>query len=215
MLQVAESGHGKSTRAASATRFGPVQFIDADNKLSALRTRLTAEQQELINLEVPTSYDEILKIVQGTDPKKYATIVIDTWSRVHDMTIEKHKGLNPRTTQLQLQDWGAIKALNKQLLNAILAFKGNVIINSHVGRDRNAADQVILTVGTIGSFGGEIPQYMSETHYLYFENGFKVRATRTNQIVANTSLPEKFIKPDGCFIANDLSIFDETAYRLT
>jgi len=215
MLQVAESGHGKTFRAASATRFGPVKFIDADNKLTGLRTRLTAEQQDLIEVEIPTTYDAIMKSVIETDAKKYATIVIDTWSRVHDLTIEKHKGINPKVATLELRDWGQIKMLNKQLLNAILSFKGNVIINAHVGRDRNAADQVILTVGTTGSFGAEIPQYMSETHYLYFDNKYRVKAARTNQIVANTSLPEKFVDATGNFIATDLSIFDEIAYKLT
>lgn len=215
LLQIAESGHGKTTRALSATRFGGVLVIDCDNKLTGMRTRVSAKDQELIEFEVPKTYDDIISVLDAVAKRKdIATVVLDTWSRAHDLTIEKHRSLNPKVLQFSFQDWFSIKQMNQNLLARLLALPQNIIVNTHVGRDKDAADRSILTVGTTGSFGSTMPQYFGETHYLIFDSGYKVRGGLSNSIVANTSLPATLLNSNGFFLKTDLSIFDEIAYKV-
>lgn len=213
LLQVSESGHGKTTRALSATRFGSVKLIDLDGKLTAMRSRIPAEQQALIDFDVPKTYDELVALLDPAKLVGFSTVVIDTWSRAHDLTIEKHKSLNPKLVTLTLQDWGSVKSMNTNLLSRILSLPQNIIVNTHVGKDKDALDRAILTVGTTGSFGAMMPQYFNETHFLFYDGKFRVRGGRSNSIVANTALPEKLLDSNGLFIQNDLSVFDEIAYR--
>lgn len=215
LLQVGESSHGKTTRSLSAAIYGPIKFLDIDDKLVALRGRISPEVQALVDVEIPRSYDAIAKAIKETDPSKFATIVLDTWSAAHELTIEKHKALNPKQVAMQIQDWGAVKQLNRQLLGLLFTFPGNVIINTHVGKDKNTADQQVLTVGTSGSFGAEMPRFFNETHYLSFSGGkYKVRGNKSDSIVANTSLPDKLLDPTGHFLSNTLDIFSEIAYKV-
>jgi hypothetical protein len=215
LLQVSESGHGKTWRSLSATRFGPVLVIDVDNKLTAMRDRIPADAQELIHVEVPRSAKDVQQIVDGLVSRNpYSTVVLDTWSRWHDLAIEGHKALNPKQTAMELRDWGAIKQANKAFLFKLLSLNCNVIVNTHVGKEKDSADRQVLTVGTTGTFGTEMPQYFNETHYLYFDSKFKVKGNRSNSIVANTSRPESMLSPNGDFTVNDLSIFDSIAFKV-
>lgn len=215
LLQVAESGHGKTTRAITATQYGPIKFIDVDDLLVGMRTKISPEIQDLIDVEIPISYDEIRAAIEKTDPLKYATIVLDTWSAAHSLTIKKHQALNPKQTQMEIRDWGAVKKLNEQLLDALLSFPGNVIINTHIGKDKNAMDQQVLTVGVSGSFGAEIPRHVNEVHVLSFAGGkYRIRGNKSDTIVAKSMLPDKYLDATGHFNSNTLDIFNEIAYRV-
>ena len=214
LLQVGESGHGKTTRSLSATRFGNVKIIDVDNKLAALRTRIPVSEQSKIDFDVPGTFDALLASIDSVrSSNEFATVILDTWSRAHDLTIEKHKASNPKLTTFSFADWGAIKQMNQMLLFKLLALPQNIIVNTHVGKDKDASDRAILTVGTSGSFGAQLPQYFNETHYLNFDMKYKVRGNKSNSIVANTSLPDSLLDSNGNFIKTDLSIFDEIAYK--
>lgn len=216
LLQIGKSGSGKTWRSIKATRFGRVKFIDLDNKLVALREKIPVEIQEKIDVEFPKTYDELVKIIDAAvASKQFATIVLDTWTRAHDLTIEKHKALNPKSATLTLQDWGNIKKLNKELLGRLLASPTNVIVNAHIGSSSDEFGRNVLTVGTTGSFGSEMPTFFNETHTLIVQGGKnKIRGRASDLIESNTSLPDKYLDKDGMFIADDLSIFDEIAFKL-
>jgi len=221
LLQVSESGHGKTTRALTATAFGQILVIDLDEKLAAMKGRISPEIQEKVDIETPKSIQELEKLVDSLTKayrdgqKPYSTIVLDTWSRCHDLTIEAHRALNPKQVNLELRDWGMIKRMNKSFLERLLSLPCNIIVNTHVGKEKDSTDRILLTVGTTGSFGQEMPALFNETHYLFFEdNKFKVRGSRSNNIVSNTALPEKYLDEKGLFRQNDLSVFGEIAFKI-
>lgn len=228
LLQISESGHGKTHRTVTATQFGKLLIFDTDNKLTDARDKYIAYGDKIELASISTkdgdrlvnSYDEILNYVINLNKaysegeKPYATVAFDTWSTLHDLTIEKHRSMNPNLKQFTQQDWGAILRLNSELFNRILALPCNLIINAHIGKSKNVYDQTILTVGTTGSFGEGMLKYFNETHALRYELGkYKARGKPSDTLVSKTMLDDKLMDSSGNFLVNDLSIFDSTAYN--
>jgi len=220
LLQLGESGVGKTTRALSATRFGRVFLFDFDDKLSQLAPKIPEEQRKLIDFETFDTFDQANNRLaeltdefnKGTNP--YSTIIVDTWSRWHDLAIEKQKVLNPRRKKFEFEDWGAVKNYNRQFINDIRSLPCNLIVNTHVGMKESASGDVVLTVSTTGSFGRDLPQYFQETHFMEYDLGkFRVKAMQSSRLVANTGLPVDFYDNKGYLKTNTLEIFDQIAYR--
>jgi hypothetical protein len=221
LLQVGESGNGKTTRALTAAQYGPVFFYDFDDKLTQLAPKVDADTKSKVEFETFKEYKDaekhLLELLASfkSGQRPYATVVVDTWSRLHDIEIEHHKKLNPRVKKFSFDDWGVIKGMNREFVSMLLQLPCNLIVNCHVGKRMDAQDNQVLTVGTTGSFGQELPQYFQETHYLYYEMGrFKAKCTKTSKIVANTGLPVDLYDDKGVFKSNSLDIFKQTAYRV-
>lgn len=227
LLQIGESGDGKTHRALTATMFGPLFVIDLDNKLKGYVKKLPLPQRQLIDYVVCQTAQEVNDTINSLDDK-YATICFDTWTVWHDMLIADHTERNRSkrvvvkafdgslVEQFAMPDWGTVKAINKRFLRKLLSLPFNIIVNTHVGRSQDAQDRQVLTVGTTGSHGAEMPRSFEESHYLYADNigKRKVRGRKgMGGIVANTQLPEDLLDPAGNFKPtsdlsdNDLSIF--------
>lgn len=224
LLQVGESGSGKTWRASSSVLYGRVLYVDLDDKLTGLVDKITAKYPKDIDkfeFEVYDHYDQVMKRLlelkkqYDSGEKPYATIVIDTWSRWHDLAIEKHLGVNTQKAKLTFDDWAVVKKYNRDSLNAVFDLPCNIIFNTHVGKSTDAADRTILTVSTTGSFGQTMPQFFNETHYLYYDmNKYKVQGCKASRIVANSSLTDEYFDNNGHFKVDDLSIFKNIAYRV-
>lgn len=227
LLQVGESGAGKTHRALTATVFGPVFFIDTDDKVRGFASKLDNAQKELVEFHTCRNAKDVMEAVKYARDNidKFATIVFDTWSRWHDFCMDAHVELNPAkrptvknelgatVAQLTMPDWGAIKQLNKKMLLHLLSLDANIIVNTHVGKATGADDRQVLTVGTTGSFGQEMPQYFPETHYLYInmDGKFRVKGKRAQNIIANSSLQDDLFDSAGNFKDDTLNVFKEVA----
>lgn len=215
LLQVGEPGSGKTTRALTATQFGPLLVIDADGKLVELRDRLNPEIVAKTDVELVTAFEQVEALVEAcrANPTKYATVVVDTWSRLHELTLAEAKRLNPKGDGRQI--FGAAKERNRTLLSKILTLPQNVIINTHVGREMDSSEAVKLTVSTAGSFGQEMPQFFNEVHYCYLDllAKHKVRGEPSNLIVARTTLPPAMLA-NGTFTDLSLKVFASRAYKV-
>lgn len=234
LLQIGESGSGKTTRALSATRFGKVAVFDFDGKLRELRSRVPKDQWELIESETFKTYDAALEDLQALEKDNpYSTVVIDTWSLWHSLAIDKQKSLyGNRKAKLSWDDWSGVRSFSETFLNTLLGLECNIIINAHAEIKESKSGYSVLSVGTTGSFGLTLPHVFQETHALEqaaggkytvrglpssrnytYSDGQGGKLTGTLKIIANTGLAEDKLDSRGLFKVTDLSIFDDSAYR--
>lgn len=216
LLQIAESGHGKTTRSLSATEFGKVYFFDLDEKLVATADNLPDEQKSLIDYDAFKSYDQVIaKLNELKKTNPYQTIVLDTWSRLYDLMTDKFFG---KKVKLDFDDWNLIKVTQKEFLTSFLSLNSNIIINTHIGRKEDAQGRTVLTVGTSGTFGQTLPQYFNETHCLTYDSiakAYKVQGARSSNFVVNTAMKPETMDDKGFFKSADLSIFSNIAQKET
>lgn len=226
LLQIGESGAGKTHRSLTAAAFGPVYVIDLDRKLEGYVDKLPNDTKAKILYDTPDTAAETLDCLAKARSKKaeIATLVLDTWTRWHQIAQDTHLDLNKakRTVaesplgaieQLTQPDWGAIKRINYKFLMELLSLPFNIIINTHVGRAIDQMGNQVFTVGTTGSFGQEMPQFFQETHQCYIDmNGkYKVKALRSNKMVANSALRPDNFEANGNLKVEDLSVFRNIA----
>lgn len=225
LIQVGDTGSGKTHRALTATQFGPVYLIDMDQKGSGIVKKLNLGDQ--VKHVVCKNAEDVVAAIKDLEANitKYSTLVFDTWSAWHDYAIDHYlrnnKANRPRTVSfdgqaqesLSQQDWGAIKAGNKRMTMKLLGLDVNLIVNTHVGKATTADDRQVLTIGTTGSFGEEMPRWFEETHQLGvdFNNKSFIKGKATGRFIANTQLPESFLDTKGDFIDKSLMIFKDRA----
>lgn len=216
LIQTGEPGSGKTYRACSAAKFGPVFVIDTDNKLIGLKNRLPAEWVDQIDVETPTTSDAYMAIMRNLDslPKKYSTVVLDTMSRAYDRMVDNMKQLNPKGDGRQI--YGAAYSANVELINKLFSLPMNVIVNTHVGMEEMEDGTKKLTSSTAGKFGATLPQYVNEVHYCHLNlaNKPKVRGEPSSIVVARTVVDKKYLDSSGLFLVEDLSIFEPIAYKV-
>ena len=217
LVQAGEPGAGKTYRACSAARFGPIKVWDIDNKLIELKNRLPKEWVDKIDVDVITTPEAFTKSIaeMHTYPKHFSTLVIDTLSRLYDRAVEKVRAQNPKGDGRQI--YGVAYGENKQLLPQILSLPMNIIINAHVGMETMEDGTQKLTSSTAGKFGKEVPEFVNEVHYCYLNiaNKHKVRGEPASNVVARTVCDKKLLDAQGIFLTEDLSIFDDRAYRIS
>lgn len=239
LIQYGEIGSRKTTRAATALRFGPVKFYDLDGKVSVLRNTLNPEQLEQVQVSSyepgPESFGRLVaelkadKAAFASNPP-FATVVLDTWTNLYkllhhqvifqnpDGKRDKIKVSDDISIQVpHMRDWGHVKTLQRYVMDLVRDLPCNIIINAHVGTSRDATGSDYHTVGTTGSFGREMPGEFPDTHYLFFDQLTKkpkVRGHTGGGFQANTTLPLDIIDAAGCLKTWDLSVFDDIAYRI-
>lgn len=221
ILQHSEPGAGKTHRALSAVRFGPVYVIDTDNKFSGLVPRLyeaygKADIDAKVEVDVPQTSDDFKQLMLGlpAKAKSFATIVLDTQSRAFELVLNDIKALNPKGDGRQI--FGAALDLNMAYLRTLLGLPCNLVLNAHVGSEEMADGSSKLTSTTPGKFGKKMTEFFNEVHYLYLniENKHRVRGEPSSTVVARTVRPKSMFDNQGIFLKNDLSVFDEVAYKL-
>lgn len=174
IVQIGESGSGKTHRALSALQYGPMFFFDCDNKLAnyASSGKLTDQQLEQVDFMVPKSTSEILNQIaileKAGESIKFATIVLDTFSRWNELVIEELIEKN-NGQPLRIQDWGTVKVINARFLKRIFSLPCNVIINAHLAEKENAVGESGFTAGGSGSAAQMLPEFVDECHYLYIK----------------------------------------------
>lgn len=220
LIQHGEAGCGKTFRAASAIRFGKVLFVDTDNKFAGMVQRLAekfgeAEITNKLEVEIVTSSDQYMQVMQNIDKlaEGFSTVVIDTMSRAFDFSLAAVKAKNPKLDGRA--HFGLALEQNVSFLNKLIAMPQNLIINAHVGSEEMADGTTKLTSTTPGKFGKKLPEFFNEVHYLYVNGNRKhcIQGEPSAMVVARTVRPKTALDNMGQFKVDDLSIFDEVAYR--
>lgn len=225
LLQTGDTGHGKTTRALDATRFGPVYFFDFDGKLQGAVRNLTPEQRELISYDNYKDKDfnyafDKLKELKGLYDRgegPFATVVIDTFTLLNEKAYIKAMGskLEKPGAKATFDEWGVINTDLLNFFNVLHTLPCNIIVNAHVAKTENAEGKQVLGVEGMGSFRNKIAKKMTDSHYLYFDIGkWHIRCAKSATLPANSNIDPKFIDKKGNVTTASLEIFDEFAYKV-
>lgn len=222
LLQVGNTGVGKTTRTVDATRFGPLKIFDFDGKLVDISLNFTDEQKQLIDVEITPSIDEYKKQLLElskipADKFPFATICIDSLSFMHSALVEDVQVKNPKMSDGR-QIYGQVFSEQMSLLNRLFSLPCNIIINGHLGESSNPDGSTSVSINTTGKFGSILPSRVSEVHYLKIDmNKYKVFG-RAKEVAKGTidakSIFGSKLKGDGSFETWDLSIFDPIAFKV-
>lgn len=217
IVQLGESGSGKTFRALTALDFGPMLFIDCDNKIKnyASSGKLTEAQLKNIDFIVPkTPADIVSKLAelkkQGQN-LKYATIVLDTFSRWNELVVEaEHEAQGGK---MNIPGWTQVKMNLSRALKELFNLPCNIIINAHVAEKENAIGEVGFTAGGSGSAAQMLPEFVDECHYLYIKkpsNNHVVQGKGSGKFTSIKTLLTNEL--DGLlFKSNSLEIFRDFA----
>jgi hypothetical protein len=182
IVQIGESGSGKTHRTLTAIDFGPMFFFDCDKKLAnyASSGKLTDAQLENIDYICPNTTAEIVnklqEFSQQGDKLKYATIVLDTFSRWNELLVEEiHEELGGK---MNIPGWTKVKMVNAKMLKQIFSLPCNVIVNAHLAEKENAIGELGFTAGGSGSASQMLPEFVDECHYLYIKRPNNVHAVQ-------------------------------------
>ena len=230
LMQTAQSGHGKTSRALTATRFGKVFIFDFDGKATgaarklpeALAKDVPANWQELVELEtfrdkpVDQAVSKLKEFIALGSKLPYSTVVVDTYTLLNDKYYEVVMGKKLETGgKAERDEWGQINSKLTNFFNLLFQLPCNLILNCHVAE---AEDDVTKKTkyGQAGRGGHRftLPGLFSDSNYMFMENGkYKIRLKNSDTYPVNTNLPEKFIDANGLAVTASLSIFDDYAYR--
>lgn len=234
LLQLSESGSGKSTRALDAIRFGKVCVIDIDNKLKELvdanADRFNDTNVDLASVLDPTTKTErMVRSVPDirtfiTNAQKafaanaapFSTLVMDTLSEFQDIVEQHHATSNKKSVlEFSFPDWRAVKELNMEILRGLLSLPCNVIINAHLKKDKNVFDQIELVPGLTGKAGEEAQRAFNEIHFLKYKDKKYVAFGRPQPTcsLVKTLRDKSLLDESGAFKVSDLSIFDSIAFK--
>lgn len=225
LLQTGDTGHGKTTRALTATRFGPVYVFDFDGKLQGALRDLSSEEKILIrsdNYKFQTfdhAYKKLqeLEALYAAGETPFATVVIDTFTMLNEKAYIKAMGkkLHKDGAKASYDEWGVIGNCLLNFFNILSNLPCNVIINAHIAKVEDAAGRQVLGVEGQGSFKNKIAKRVTDSHYLYFDMGkWFVRVLKSNSLPANSNIDKRYIDSKGNAMVWDLSVFDDYAYKL-
>lgn len=222
LMQLGESGSGKSHRAADATRWGRVYFFDFDGKIDNLTRSGVLKPEQLALIEYDTwedtaaaskFADELLK----SNP--YQTVVIDTSSTFNNMVEREMRAKNKVavTAKSSYEEWAAVLNICRDFFeNKILRLNCNVIINSHVKVREQMAGEEKLDAAGAGSYAITIKNLMSDSQYLFSRLGKPVvQVSKNDKIAINSPVDPKFVTPNGTLTVSDLSVFDGVAIKVS
>lgn len=218
LLQIGDTGTGKSTRAADATRWGPVYFFDFDNKMNLLSRTLSPQQKELIEYDTYTDVNSAIEFADTLlKSNPYKTIVIDTISVFNELAEEaaKIKAKTPVDGKLGYDGWDHIRNLCTEFyFKRIHQLKCNVIINCHVEKSKDIEGREVLSAAGRGSFINGLPRRMTDVQYLTFQMGkFVIKAKKSEKIATNSYVDPQHIDNLGNLKILDLSVFDKWALK--
>ena len=220
LVQLGESGSGKTHRALTATDFGPMYIFDCDGKLEnyANSGLLTDNQLSLIEFDyVKNSAQVMAKLREFKsmgDKLPHATIVLDTFSRWNEILISEITEVSKK--KMQIQDWGELKNINAKFLKELFSLPCNIIINAHLAEKENAVGELAFTAGGAGSASQMLPEFVDECHYLFIQkpaNKHTVQGKGSGKLTIVKSLLKDKIKGLN-FEDGGLEIFKKFAHVL-
>lgn len=221
LLQTGHTGHGKTRRMLSATRFGKLFVFDFDGKLDAALRTIPSEAKELVTSEnfKEQGYEAALKRLKelkALKPFPYATIAIDTFTMLNEKIYIECMGPSlEKGLKADFDVWGKIDNKLLNFFNLLVTFPANIIINAHVAVSETPDGREGLGPAGRGSFRNRIAPRMTDSHYLYFRDGkYMIRARNSETLPANSSFPEEFYDAAGNLKVSDLSVFDNYATKV-
>jgi hypothetical protein len=216
LIQLGESGSGKSRRAADATRWGRVYFFDFDGKINNLMRmgHLTAEQADLIDYDTYTDTSSAIKFAESLKANNpYQTVVVDTssiFNQLAEVEVRAKKKLAP-DAKFSYDEWGQVLGIcNTFFYMHLLPLKCHIIINSHVKTKEQADGTEILDAAGAGGFAVTLKQRMTDSQYLTKKGGkYLVQVKASDRIAINSPMPADVVDSvTGCLKVSDLSVFD-------
>lgn len=223
LLQTAQSGHGKTTRTLTATRFGKLYVMDFDGKIQgAARATPTSMKSDLdlVDVDVFTDTQQALAKVKELaalgDAVPYATICIDTFTALNDMIFIHlmgdmlEKGIKP-----DFDLWAKVDSFLTAFFKALFSIKANIIVNAHVSETEDeVSKRVKYGQAGRGGFRTKLAQKFTDSHYLKFAyDKYQVQVKNSDTLPVNTSIDAKYIDKTGMATVNDLSVFDNYAVK--
>lgn len=223
LLQTASSGHGKTTRTLTATRFGKLYVMDFDGKIQGAARATPASMAmnaELVDVDTfaePEAALAKLKELAALGEKiPYATVCIDTFTTLNDIVFVKMMGANlEKGIKADFDVWGKVDAYLTVFFNLLFSLKANIIVNAHVSETEDeVTKRVKYGQAGRGGFRTKLPQRFTDSHYLAFQfDKYVVRVKNSDTLPVNTSIDPKLIDKTGMATVNDLSIFDNYAIK--
>jgi hypothetical protein len=226
LLQTAQSGHGKTTRSLTATRFGKVYVMDFDGKISgAARGLPSGLSADLNAVDVDDfsgqAFDDALKklkeLVALKDKIEYATVIIDTFTALNDKVYTKALGAKLETGEkAEFSEWGKIDNLLTNFFNLLRQLPCNIIVNCHIDETTDeVSKRVRYGQAGRGGFRNKLAGWFTDSHYLAYDLGkYQVKVKNSDTFPVNTNIDPKFIDKSGVATVFDLSIFDDYAFRV-
>jgi hypothetical protein len=225
LLQVGETGAGKTWRTLDAVRFGPLYVFDFDGKIAgAVRENLPKYEGKVFydNFNAKT-FDEAyarLKAIKAefdAGRKPFATVAIDTFTLLNEAAYISAMGkkLDQKGAKATFDEWGIIKNDLLNFMNLLKSLPCNTIINAHVALVENAEGKSVLGVEGQGGFARTLAKKMTDSHYLFFDQAkFKVRAAKSATLPANSNIDRKHLDPSGLVVTPGLGCFDDYAFKV-
>lgn len=218
LLQIGDTGVGKSYRAADATRWGKVYVFDFDGKINLLCRTLKAEQKPLIEFDHYTNTTAALSFAESLlKNNPYTTIIVDTISVFNDMAEEeaKRRFNTPLDGKLGYEGWDYIRNIcNMFYFGFLHKLTCNVIVNCHIEKSKDIEGKEVLSPAGRGGFIGSLPRRMTDTQYLTFAMGkFLIKPKKSDKIATNSYVDPSSIDAAGNLKVNDLSVFDKWAVK--
>lgn len=223
LLQVGDTGSGKTTRTLDAVRFGKLYVFDFDGKIGgAVRDKIKdlagkVDFDNYKSADFDKAYSDLRAIKAEFDAGRtpYATVAIDTFTLLNEAAYIKAMGkkLEQPGTKATFDEWGIIKNYLLNFINTLLSLPCNTIINAHIKQTENAEGKTVLGVEGQGGFASSIAKKVSDSHYLFYDLKHKVRAAKSATLPANSNIDKKYIDANGLVTVPGLACFDDYAFR--
>ena len=231
LIQTAESGHGKTTRTLTATRFGPMFIFDFDGKSSyaannvpkdILKT-LPENWKSLIDVEdfstrkFKDAIDKVKEFIALGDKLPYATLVIDTYTNLNENLYIEAMGQSALEAGIKadFSQWAVLDSKFLAFFNLLRQLNCNLIVNCHLKSWKDEETKKIF-YGAAGR-GGAIDKVwgrFADKHFLEIVGTkFIVRVASKDTLPCTNTLTAEFIDLNGCARVFDLSIFDAYALK--
>ena len=240
ILQYGKTGSGKSVRAASMAKYGPVYIFDFDGKIGSLSSHFVDKPEVLKNVhydeytDKPGTITACLRVYaklnelwaqceKGECP--YATIVFDSWTSWEQIALQQIMNSNLGFNRMQVNIGGVNELVPSEvdyrihahtqwmLLPKLTALPLNVFINCHtIIRQNKLTGAIEHTLAAAGKLAETLPKYFEEVHRtVASEEGFRVQVKPSYEFACNTTL--KDLPQDG-IIENELTKFEPLIYKL-
>jgi len=225
LMQLGMSGHGKTTRTLTATRFGKLLILDFDGKIQGASRKLP----DTLSASMPTNWRDLVEVeslrdkpiedatkivkdlVALKDKIPYATVAIDTYTLLNEKVYQKFVNAKlAKGLKAERDDWGQIGGYMSYFFDLLYQIDANLILNCHLmDEEDERSGQVKYGPQGKGGHRASLSGAFSDTHYMFLKDGkYQIRLKNSETFSVNTTLPPQFIDKNGLATINDLSIFD-------
>ena len=238
-----DPGVGKSILAAKAARWGRTLIFDLDGRIASVKEYIEKNSpQLLLNIDVISVQIDgreseaarevaqkllTLRDLQSKGECPYSTIIFDSWTNWESVIMQKIISETPEIKRKQI-DLGNVvfaapdrntdynlhasgqRMFVKQLMG--LTYPMNVIVVAHTREVRDANGNLIGSkISAAGRLAADLAIDFDEVHLMFWDKGVR----RLRVVGDGRSLIKSAIQPqpEKGIVSDDLSIFDERAYK--